>query len=452
MQKRTLSCDWVSGLCALFCLAVGCGFVQAEDWLQFRGPTGDGISAARNLPIRWGGFEGVTWKVEIPGHGWSSPVVVGDRIWLTAAECTALPAAQREQKLLDSIYRENRDQLQIHAAVSCYAIEVAAASGEVLRTIELFTCNDPPTAHASNGYASPTPVASGEFLVCHFGSLGTVCLHRTSGEVIWKQRFLVEEITGPGSSPALANDIVIVPCDGTDQQFVVGLKLQTGEVVWKTPRPPIDDQNGIHRRAFSTPLVTEYEGRKQAIVPGAQWVVSYDPATGKEHWRVSFGDGHAIIPRPVFHDGLVYICTGYLKPRLWAIRVNGSGDVTSTHVVWQHAKQVPEISSPVLVDGNIYFVSSLGIATCLDAKTGEQLWQHRLGGNFAASPLAASGKLYFTSSEGVTTVLEASREYHELAKSELFGQTMASLAVCGEAILIRADRTLYCVGRPTSVP
>src|SRR5262249_13315500 len=149
------------------------------------------------------------------------------------------------------------------------------------------------------------------------------------------------------SSPALAGKLVIVPCDGADQQFVVGLDIQTGKTAWKTPRPAIDDTNGIHRRAFSTPLMIEHAGRKQAIIPGAQWVVAYDPATGTELWRISFGDGHAIIPRPVFHKGLAYICTGYPKPQLWAVRVDGSGDVTQSHVAWKYDKQIPEIASPI---------------------------------------------------------------------------------------------------------
>src|SRR5262245_41970427 len=271
----------------------------AADWPQFRGPTGDGHSDATNLPNSWGGFGSVTWQAEIPGHGWSSPIVVGDHIWLTTAEPTALSSQAREKKLADSVYRDYRDQLQVHASVACLAVEIAAATGEVLRNIELLTCDDPPPIHATNGYASPTPVTNGKLLVCHFGSLGTACLDLASGNVVWKQRFQFDEITGPGSSPTLADNIVILPCDGADQQFVVGLDVQTGQTIWRTLRPAIDDQDGIHRRAFSTPLLIDHAGRRQAIIPGAQWTVSYDPPTGRELWRVNMGDCHAIIPRPV---------------------------------------------------------------------------------------------------------------------------------------------------------
>jgi len=226
---------------------------------------------------------------------------------------------------------------------------------------------------------------------------------------------------------------------------VIALNKLTGKEFWRTSRPPIEATDDKLRRAFSTPLVITHAGKEQLVVPGAQWVCSYEPATGKEIWRADFGAGHAVVPRPVFRDGLVYICTGFMKPELWAIKVDGSGDVSKSHVVWTFDKQVPEISSPLVSAGEVYFVSSKGVATCLDAKTGDQLWQHRLGGNFAASPLLADGKLYFTSQEGVTTVLKPGRDYEEIARNQLFGQTLASLAIAGDSLLIRTQSQLFCI-------
>jgi outer membrane protein assembly factor BamB len=424
------------------------GGLAAADWPQFRGPTGCGIAENEAIPIRWGGFEPAAWQAEIPGRGWSSPVVVGDRIWLTTAEQTALPTVAREKKLDASVYRDYRDQLQVHGSVTCLAVELSAASGEVLRKIELCTCDNPPPTHATNGYASPTPASDGQHLVCHFGSLGTACLDLTSGDVLWNHRLLFDEITGPGSSPVLFENVVIIPCDGADKQFVIGLDLHSGKTIWQTDRPKISDAEGIHRRAFSTPLIVKHDNRWEAITVGAQWAVSYDPASGRELWRVNMGDCHAAIPRPVAANGVVYVCSGYMKPRLFAIRLGGSGEVTETHVAWQSDRQVPEISSPIIVGGSIYFVSSGGILTCLDAGSGKLLWQHRIGGGFAASPIAAGDKIYFVSREGVTTVIRAGGEYEELARSQHFGQTLASPAVCGNALLIRADRMLYCFGEP----
>ena len=175
--------------------------------------------------------------------------------------------------------------------------------------------------------------------------------------------------------------------------------------------------------------------------------------TGKEIWRVNFGDGHATIPRPVYRDGLVYICTGFMKPQLWAIRVDGTGDVTETHVAWKYDKQVPEISSPVIVgERDLFRFDARAWRPVWMRRLVTLVWQHRLGGNYSASPLAADGKLYFTSREGMTTVLQAGREYKELARNQLFGQTMASLAVAGESLLIRADRVLYCIRTPSPSP
>ena len=429
--------------------AAACAAASAADWPQFRGPRGDGTAEATDLPTTWGGLgREVAWQTEIPGRGWSSPIVVGDRVWLTAAESLALPDAERERKLQQGLYKDFREQFQAHSAVTLCAIEIDAKTGELLRNIELFTRDDPPPIHATNTYASPTPVCDGQRLVCHFGSLGTVAIDLSSGQVAWKQRFQLDDITGPGSSPAMWQDLVILPCDGVEKQFVVALDKRTGDAVWRTPRPAIKAEGKL-RRAFSTPLAVPRGAHEQVIVPGAEWVCSYDPVSGRELWRVNIGNGtHATIPRPIYRDGLVYVCTGYMKPQLWAIRTGGSGDVTATHVAWKHDKQVPEISSPIVVGSELYFASPLGVLTCLEAASGKPLWQHRLGGNFAASPIAAAGKLFFTSQEGVTTVLLPGREYRELARNQLIGQAMASPAIAGRSILFRTDRVLYCVGEP----
>ena len=420
-----------------------CGSAAAQDWLQFRGPSGDGCAQAKNLPERWGGFDPVAWQAEIPGQGWSSPIVVAGRIWLTTAEQTALDEKAREKKLAANPVLT--PDFQTHSSVTLLAIELDAASGKILRKLELFTADDPKPIHAQNSYASPTPVSDGERLYCHFGSLGTVCVELKSGKVVWKKQLQVDDITGPGSSPVLWKERLIFACDGADKQFVIALDKLTGEEAWRTSRPPIEAADEKLRRAFSTPLVITHAGREQLIVPGAQWVCSYEPATGKEIWRANFGGGHAVVPRPVYKDGVVYICTGFLRPELWAIKVDGEEDVSSSHVLWTHDKQVPEISSPLVAGNEIYFVSSKGVATCLDAQSGEELWQHRLGGNYAASPLLADGKLYFTSQEGVTSVLRPGREYQEIARNQLFGQTLASLAVSGDSLLLRTQSQIFCL-------
>ena len=436
----------------IFCYAAAAslilaGELAAEDWLQFRGPSGNGCApaTAKNLPVNWGGgFDAPAWQTDVPGKGWSSPIVVGDRIWLTTAEQLALSDAKRAAKLAANPILT--PDFQTHASVSFYAIEIDAESGKLLRNIELLTSEDPPPIHAQNSYASPTPVCDGERLYCHFGSLGTAALDIKTGQVLWTKVFKVDEITGPGGSPVLFQNLLIVACDGTDFQYVVALDKLTGQEVWRTPRPKIIAADNKLKRAFSTPLLVTHAGREQLITPGAQWVCSYDPKTGKELWRANMGTGtHAVVPRPVYQDGIVYICTGYMKPELWALKVDGSGDVTESHLEWSTQSQVPELSSPLIAGSEIYFVSSKGVATCLDSKTGDELWRHRLGGNFAASPLLADGKLYFVSMEGITHVLKPGRTFEALATNQLNGQVQASPVTCGNALLIRTQSQLVCL-------
>lgn len=416
--------------------------VARADWPQFRGPQGDGHAPTDRLPTTWNALRNIAWETEVSGRGWSSPVVTGNSIWLTTAEQTALPENERAEKLAKHKYGEL--EFQTHGLVTAYAVELDVRDGRILRRVELLKAESPAPIHSVNSYASPTPIFDQGRLYCHFGSLGTVAFDTKSGQVIWRAQFAVEEITGPGGSPALWRDRLIIACDGVDAQYVVAVDARTGAVMWKTPRPKIDAE-GKHRRAFSTPLVIEHAGRQQVISTGAQWVVSYDPETGREWWRVNYGDGHAVVPRPVFHDGVVYICTGYMKPQLWAIRVDGTGDVSETHVVWRYDRQVPEVSSPIIVGSEIYFVSVLGVATCLDARTGTQLWQKRLGGNHGASPIASGDRIYFTSQEGDTTIVRAGREFQEIGQNHLNGLILSSPAVHDKALVIRSSERVYCI-------
>ncbi len=423
------------------CLTVAPIQARGEDWPQFRGPFGDGRSEATQLPTTWGGIlEPPVWETQVPGSGWSSPIVIGDGVWVTSAEQTAREAEANAKQLADHKY--GAEEFQADAHVALLAIEVNLADGKIRRRLNLLEIDDPPPIHVVNSYASPTPVSDGERIYCHFGSLGTVCVEMRSGTPVWETRFQVDEITGPAASPVICGERLILVRDGCDQQYLVALDKMTGKVVWKRSRPAIDVADDKLRRGFSTPLVVNASGRTQIISPTAQWVVSYDPETGEELWRARLGDGHAVVPAPVYSEGLVFVCSGYPTPKLAAIRVDGRGDVTASHVAWTYDRQVPLIASPVVHGSEIYFVSNLGIATCLDTTSGKPLWQHRLSGNYAASPLAADQKLYFTSTEGVTTVVRPGREYAELACNHLFGETMSSLAVAGDSLLIRTSSSL----------
>lgn len=419
-------------------------FLHADDWWQFRGPGGNGDAGDAVVPTKWGGFfDKPYWETTIPGHGWSSPVVVANRIWITTSELVALNEIQSEDKIAKRPYGVS--DFQTHASVKLFAIELNADTGEMLRRIELFECDDPPPIHSSNSYASPTPVSDGKRVYCHFGALGTACIEIETGRVLWRREFKVEEITGCAASPVLWSDMLYLACDGADQQFVVALDTLSGETKWKTDRPSLEGVDHAFRRSFSTPLIVESNPRTQLISMSAQWLVAYNPENGQEWWRAKVGSGYSAVPRPVFQRDKVFVSTGYSKPRLVAVNINGTGDVTDSHIVWRSKSQGPEISSPILVGGQIYFVSAIGVATSLDLETGEMVWQHRVGGSHASSPTYAGGHIYFTSKEGVTTVIRPGREYDEISKNELFGETYASLAVYQNHFLLRTNPILYCL-------
>lgn len=442
MSSRTI----VSMGVLLGCWLIGFGSESRSDWPQFRGPFGDGRVDGTKPPVRWGGFfDKPTWQTPIPGKGWSSPVVVGNRVWLTTGIETALNDRDANSKLTNRPF--GVEDFQTHQSVELYAIEVDADTGRLLRSIPLLLRVDPNPIHSWNSYATPTPATDGKHLYCHFGSLGTVCIDLTTGAKLWEKRFELEEITGPGGSPVVWKDRLLIACDTMEEQFVIALDTMTGETVWKTIRPPISVTQESERRSFSTPLVIEWQGRTQLISVGAQWLVSYDPENGAEWWRAQIGTGHACVPRPVHAQGIVFACTGYWTHELVAVNTTGRGDVTDTHTIWRYSKQVPEVSSPVLWDEELYMVSSMGIATCLDAKTGKEHWVHRLGGNYVASPTVADGRVFFTSKEGVTTVIEAGKEYKEIARNELFGETFASMANYRDYWIIRTHPDLFCIGR-----
>lgn len=395
--------------------------LRAENWTEFRGPTRQGHSAEKNLPVHWTTTDNVAWKVEVPGNGWSSPVVYDGRVYLT----TAVPRSPVNP-----------------LAQSLRALCLDAASGRVIWNVEVFRQQAGPKSriHQKNSHASATPITDGEHLFVHFGTHGTACL-TLDGKTVWKTRKLVYAPNhGNGGSPVLVDDLLVVSCDGSDVQYVAALEKSSGNIRWKKRRPPVLNPRKF---SFSTPLVIEVEGQKQLVSVGTDLAIAYEPKTGDEIWRVTF-DGYSVVPRPVFGHGLVYVCTGWSPPKLLAIRPDGRGDVTQTHVKWSTNRAVPNTPSPLLVGDELYLISDGGIASCLDAKTGRVHWQERVGVAFSASPLFADGKIYFQSERGESTVIRAGKEYAELARSRFPGErTLSSYAVSDSALFIRTDRSLY---------
>lgn len=385
--------------------------LTSSDWPEFRGPTGQGLSDEKGLPVSWGEARNVMWKASIPGRGWSSPAIEGDRIWVTTAT-------------------ENGKSLR--------AICINRRDGSIIRDVEVIRLKSVGEINSKNSEASPTPVIDGDRVYVHFGAYGTACL-TSDGEIIWKTRLDYSHAQhGPGGSPVLYEDLLIVSCDGQETQFVVALDKSTGKTRWKKFREGY--------QAYSTPLVIRQTAGDQVVSPGAFRAISYDPRTGKELWYVRYGEGFSNVPRPVFGNGLVYICTGFQQPSLLAVRIDGKGDVTKSHVAWSTNRGVPLTPSPLLVGEELYMITDTGIATCLDAKTGEERWRARVGGNHSASPLYADGRIYFLSEEGQSVVIEAGRQFKVISTNALDGQTLASMAVSDKSIFIRSVSHLYRLG------
>lgn len=419
---------------------------RGANWPEFRGPGGQGHAAGGDVPLHWSESEGVRWKTPTPGRGWSSPVIGDGKIWLTTAEEFEAPEAERAAMLKKVEHLPIADAMIAFESITLSALEFDLATGELLRRIELFKVDGPPPIHGLNSYASPSPVLDGGYLYCHFGVFGTACVDTASGEVKWRRELDLDHVVGPGSSPVVVDGRVIIPCDGADKQYVAALDAKTGEPVWRVDRPPIRATVGDERKAFSTPLVIDAAGRRQVIIPGAQWFVSYDPATGEEIWRVDHGSGFSNVPRPIFDGELLYISTGFGPTELWAIRPDGTGDVTETHVDWRQKKQAPAMPSPVAADGRVYMISDAGVASCLDAETGESLWLERVAGQYSASPLYADGRVYFWNHDGRTTVVAAEPEFEVLARNDLDGRIMASPAAVDGSFILRTDTHLYRLG------
>jgi outer membrane protein assembly factor BamB len=272
----------------------------------------------------------------------------------------------------------------------------------------------------------------------HFGADGTAAL-TPAGEIVWTARFPYESQHGGGGSPIVHGDLLIFSGDGSDAAFVVALDKKTGKVKWKT------DRRQPYEQAYTTPLVIRAGDRDQVVSVGAYRAAAYDPQSGREIWRVSYGDGFSNVPRPVFGHGLVFIATGFNVPTLIAVRPDGSGDVTRSHVAWTLRRGAPLTPSPLLHGDELYLVSDNGIASAVDAKSGTLHWQQRLNGTFSASPVFAGGRIYFLSEQGVTTVIAPGRTFQPLATNVLdgAGATLASMAVVDGTMIIRSDRRLY---------
>lgn len=425
---------------------------SADVWPQFRGPQGDGVAAAENVPVTFSETEDLRWKTDLPGRGWSSPVFDGTFLWMTTAiekfpseeeRLAKLRAAGEEEKTFKS--RQVADRIDISV------LKVNYETGELVGEIFLDTIDEPQTIHTFNSFASPTPVLENGILYAHFGTFGTYALETETSKVKWHRKIELEHGVGPGSSPFLHGDLLILICDGVDQQFVTALDKSSGAEVWKTDRPEMRAPLGDQKKSYNTPvLVRCADGSEQLICMGAQWLISYEPLTGKEIWRLDHGSGFSVVPRPVFSGKhqLLYLSTGFGKPVLLAVRVDGTGDITDQEkIMWREEKRIPAKPSPLLVGDELYVISDGGVASCFDALTGTHHWTERVDGNYSASPLFADGKIYFANQEGAVNVVKPGKTFTLLATNQLGASFMASPLAFDGALVLRSDTAIYRFGR-----
>jgi outer membrane protein assembly factor BamB len=390
----------------------------AENWPEFRGPTGDGKTTAK-LPLTFSETENVVWKTPVEGKAWSSPVVWGDQIWLTNAFADG-------HKL--------------------FAVCLDAESGKVLKNLLVFEIAEPQFCIDYNSYASPTPAIEEGRVYVTFGAHGTACIDTKTFDVLWTRQDLeCNHFRGAASSPILDGNRLVLHFDGYDYQYVVALDKHTGKTVWKTDRAfDYGTDNGDLKKAYCTPQVIEREGKRMLICPAAIATEALEPATGKLLWTV-YHDGMNASARPVYGHDLVFITNGMGK--MVAVKPEGEGNITAEKLAWSSTKGVPKKSSLILDGDLLFMMADNGVATCVDAKTGKVIWAERIQGEFDSSPILTDGRIYCFSKDGLVPVFKAGPEFELLAKNQLDSGFMASPAVYQNSLILRSKSHVYRIGK-----
>jgi outer membrane protein assembly factor BamB len=411
----------------LICCLTPAG-AQQVNWTHFRGTSLDGISKDQNSPTTWNDSLNIIWKSKVTGKGWSSPVVYGDQVWVSTAS-------------------EDGKQM--------FGICLNSKSGKEIFNIKLFEPGTTFPKHDINTFASPTPCIEREFVYFHFGTYGTACVKTKDGSVVWKRSDLnCDHVQGPGSSPIIYKNLLILHLEGVDIQYIVALDKNTGKTIWKKDRPNdcYDKLLPIGKKAYITPIIINVKGKDLLISNGSAACIAYNPETGEEVWRVIQGED-STIAMPFSENGIVYFYTSFVTPKegeqyceLMAVDPSGTGDITKTHIIWRLKSPVLQLLTPVIKNGLIYTIDSKNNLYCLDAKTGTSFYSKRLTGKYNSSPVYAGGKIYFTSTNGETMIIREGRKFEVISRNKLKGEVFATPAFVNNSIIIRSGTNLYCIG------
>jgi outer membrane protein assembly factor BamB len=420
---------------------------RGTNWPQWRGPEGTGISTETGLPLEWSRDKNILWKTPLPGRGHSSPAIWGNRIFLTAdIEGEIIPGAKavihfnegKEFKHPDSTGGDRRHTMKV--------LCLDRDTGRLLWERTAYDGKVYDDRHRKGSYAAATPATDGIRVYAWFGTEGIYCFDR-SGKQIWKASLgpIPTVGMGPGSSPVLFKDLVILLCDedNGDNSFIAALDKKTGKVEWKTPRKV--------EASWATPLLVSTPERNELVCSGNQWIISYDPATGKELWRVK-GHGSNAIATPLKGQGMVFVYAGFPEKHTLAIKLGASGDLTgSSNIVWTYERGTAYVPSSILYDDYIYLMSDRGLLTCLDAKTGAVQYDNGripIPATFTASPVAVDGKILLTSEDGDTFIIKAGPKHEVLATNSVEEAVFSSPAISQGRIFIRGEKNLFCIGKP----
>ena len=425
------------------------GSVSAADWPQWRGPHGNGVADEKDLPLRWTATENVAWNVELAGVGVSSPIVAGNRVFVTSQIGAGI--SRQGPRLAQGADAASAGERALSAARAAagdrpfFLVEAFdRAAGRRLWEYRFQAAGPLPSVHDKHNLASPSPVTDGQLVYAWFGT-GQIVALDMNGKLVW-ERHLGKEIApfdinwGHSSSPTLYQDLLILICDHAPASYLLAVDKQTGTERWKADR-------GKGRSSYTTPFVVEAPGGPELVVNSSERVDAYDPRNGTLLWHVG-GSNQFPIPSPTFHDGVIYMTRGYRSGPYMAVRPGGRGDISTSHVVWQVNTGAPYISSLVYDGGLLYMANDVGGITVIEADTGKRLWQERVGGLFSASPVAADGKIYFVSETGEVIVLRSGREPAVIARNDIGERLMAGPAISNGQIFLRSDGRLFAIGKP----